>query len=46
MLEGQIRDQSKGGMELSDAFDSSECLMVILDDRWPQAAKQSGDGIC
>ena len=44
MLEGEMRDLDKSGMESFDALDSREKTIAILGDRWwPQTAKQDGD---
>ena len=47
MLEGEMRDLNKSGMESFDALDSREKTIAILGDRWwPQTAKQDGGKIC
>ena len=47
VLEGEIRDLDKSGMESFDALDSREKTIDILGDRWwPQTTKQDGDKLC
>ena len=44
MLEREMQDSNKGGIESFDALDRRERTIAILGDRrWPQTAEQDGD---
>ncbi|CAN0093298.1 unnamed protein product [Sphacelaria rigidula] len=47
VLDGEMRDVNKGGVESFDTLDTKEKTMAILGDGWwPETAKQDGDKIC